>query len=224
MKPNVGAPVFAAVCMMPEWRGTLARAAFILVLAATPALLHAPVEAMSGLLSNLGRYYDPEMLGNAPGNMIGVFHFVGGPPYKLAAGALAAAAVIVSLIVFRLEVAVELKFVWMTLAILLFVPMHSYDVVMVTVPAIFIASRSRFDPQSLLAAAGLLICLRPASIAQAFGLAPEVFLRESGPITVGLFLIAGSLLAPTLPENGMRWLRKVPDGAEQRAAAEAGRR
>jgi hypothetical protein len=124
--------------------------------------------------------------------------------------------------VFRLEIAVELKFVWMTLAILLLAPLHSYDVVMLAVPAIFIASRSRLDPQSLLAAAGLLICLRPASIAQAFGLAPEVFLRESGPITVGLFLIAGSLLVPA--ENGMRWFRKVPDGAEQRATAEAGRR
>jgi hypothetical protein len=82
----------------------------------------------------------------------------------------------------------------------------------------------RLDPQSLLASAGLFICLRPASIAQAFGLAPEAFLRDSGPITVGLFVIAGALLVQALPENGMRGFRKVPDGAEQRATAEAGRR
>jgi hypothetical protein len=203
LKPNVGAVVYVAVCTMPEWRGTLVRAAFIVILAATPALLHAPVEAMSGLLSNLGRYYDPQMLGNMPENMLGVFHFVGGSPYKLAAGALGAAAAIVSLVVFRLEIGAELKFVWTILAILLLVPLHSYDVVMLVIPAIFIWSRAAIDLRTLLASAGLLICLRPSSIAEALHLAPGAYLPDSGPITVGLVLVAVALLIPALPERRM---------------------
>lgn len=213
LKPNAGAIVFVAVfAAMPEWRRTVIVAALVLVALAAPAMIHAPVDTVSEFLGNLGRYYGwpantpyeavatewvrprgdlVQLIANAPENMVGLFHFTEGMPSRLAANVLMAGGVIASLVLFRQKLSADLKFVGLVLIVLLFVPLHGYDIVVVTIPAMFVWSRGLTDPYMLAAWMGLPICMRAKNIGDALHF--QNFLPDSGPATVGLLLIAVSV-------------------------------
>jgi hypothetical protein len=216
LKPNIGAVVYLLIATMPEWRKTLAAAVCILLLAAMPAVIHDPSGSLVGFLTNLDRYYGVqlpadaahniaasewirihdgnwvEFIANAPTAMIGLFHFTDALPRGLTSKALIAAAAIASIIVYRRGGPDELRFARVTLIILLFVPLHIYDMVMLMIPALFVWSRGMTDPRMIPALAGLLICLRPGNIAKALDIMPGSIIQQYGtlPATIGLFLVA----------------------------------
>lgn len=197
LKPNIGVVAYLVVAMMPEWRRTLAFATFALILAAVPVLLlHAPSDTLSGLLIQLRRYY--AIYANRPPNMVGLFHFLDALPSALTANVLIGAATVVSLAAFRLKSPEVLKFARVTMAILLLVPLHSYDMVMLAIPAIFNWSQGTLALRTLLAFAGLLICLRPQDIAHALNIAPGLPFAESGPATLGMLLVALPFFTPAM--------------------------
>jgi Glycosyltransferase family 87 len=216
LKPNIGAVLYLLIATMPEWRKTLAVAICVLVLAAMPAVIHDPSGNLFGFLANLDRYYGfqlppdasrdiaasewiriqdgnwVEFIANAPTTMIGLFHFTDALPRGLTSKALIAAAAIVSVIVYRRGGPDELRFARITLVILLFVPLHIYDMVMLMIPALFLWSRGITDPRMLPALAGLLICLRPGNIAKVLDIMPGSITQQYGtlPATIGLLLVA----------------------------------
>jgi hypothetical protein len=226
LKPNVGALVFLVVAiLMPEWRRALALTAFVLVALAMPVVVHAPSDTLSELLANLGRYYGsylPEnappdivlsgwvrlrggdyaqLVANAPENMVGLFHFTDSLPNGLTANVLIVAAAVASIVVFRLAGTTELKFACLVMVVLLFVPLHGYDMVMLGIPAMVLWSRGMADPRTWPALAGLLICLRPSIIDQMLHI--KNLLPGGGPAAVGLLLVAIPVLVLAMSKVGV---------------------
>ena len=139
-----------------------------------------------------------EFVANSPVSMTGLFHFTDALPRGLASGVLNTAAAIASIVVWRRSGgANEPRFARIALVVLLLVPLHVYDLVMLTIPAIFVLSRGT-DPRMLPAWAGLLMCFRPGNITDLLGITPGFILRSQGPLvaTVGLFLVAIAFLIP----------------------------
>ncbi len=225
LKPNIGVITFLLIAMMPEWRRTLAAAVGVLVIASTPALLHHPGEALSGFLANLGRYHgyplsadtpadvlaNPwthlrgnwvEVLPNAPSQMVGLYHFTEWLPAGLASNILIIMAAILSVIVYRYSSSDELRFMRIALVILTFVPLHSYDMPMLAVPAIFLWTRNwaMKSPAMLIALAGLLLCIRPGNIGVAFNISLDPLGGSDGTLltSIGLLLMTVPLLIPSM--------------------------